>query len=121
MLIKNYWHRYIVWIGLIIALLPLLIIIHLQYRSLCELEQTSTNSYKMAVKTYLKSVVAQLEEDYRINAEKTLNPFVDVFTQENNLDNKALSVKHWPGAKQIFIVSFDEEGAPLTHFYNSST
>ncbi|KAF0248908.1 MAG: hypothetical protein FD167_1692, partial [bacterium] len=121
MLIKNYWHRYIVWIGLVAALVPLLIIIHLQYRSLRELEQASASSYKMAVKTYLKSVVAQLEEDYRTNAEKTLSPFVDIFTRQEDLSNKSLEIKYWAGAKKVFIVSFNEQGAPLTYFYNPIT
>ena len=121
MLIKNYWHRYIVWIGLVAALVPLLIIMHLQYRSLRELEQASASSYKMAVKTYLKSVAAQLEEHYRTNAQQELAPFVNIFAQQKDLSNKSLEIKHWAGAKQVFIVSFNEEGAPLTYFYNSIT
>ncbi|MBI4853255.1 MAG: GHKL domain-containing protein [Acidobacteria bacterium] len=121
MAIKNYWQQYIVWIGLVIALVPLLIIMKLQYRSLCELEQTSTVSYRMAAKTYLKSVVAELEQDYRLQAEQLLNSLAKEVTQQQYSDIKTSEIKLWDGAKQIFFVSFNEQGDSSTYFYNPTT
>lgn len=121
MLIKNYWRQYIVWIGLVIALVPLFIIMRLQYKFLCELEQASTVSYKMAVKNYLKSVVSLIEEDYREQAEHSLKPLVDAFTSQSYSNNNTVDIKPWEGAKQLFVVTFDENGDSTTHFYNPIT
>ena len=65
-------HR-ILWAGFLVVIVPLLIILGLQYKSLVKLETASAIARKVTLKNYLEAVATEVHYFYRTNAERALN------------------------------------------------
>src|SRR3954453_157296 len=74
--------RYTQWIGFTAVLIPLLVLLALQYRSLARLDQTATLVHKAGLKKFLEAVTTDVDYFYRTNAERVLDLPAAVFTQD---------------------------------------
>ena len=106
--------RHTLWIGMAAVLVPLLVLLALQYRWLVELDQGSAKIHKATLNTFLEGVLAEVDYTYR-EAGHALDLPAMVFTQ-NDLAKAALYFKKKgpKGAKRLFVVSFVAgDGEPL--------
>ena len=116
MKIRGPLHRQTLWIGFIAVLVPLLILLGMQYRWLVKLDHTSALAHQATLSNYLEAVASEVHYFYSGVAERGLNLPASVFTQ-NRLDKAALYFKKKgiEGAKRLFVVNFsdEKEGYPL--------
>jgi len=113
--------RRTLWLGFAAVLLPLALMLCLQYRWLVKLEEASAAARQAALTNYLEAVAGEVELFYTGNAERVLNIPAYVFTQ-GRLDKAALYFKKKApeGVRRLFVVSFvgDTPGRPL--YFNPS-
>src|SRR5262245_60038869 len=110
--IRRPLHRQTLWIGFIAVLVPLLILLGLQYRWLVKLDHTSALAQQATLSNYLEAVTSEVKYFYSGVAERGLNVPVSVFTQ-GRLDKAAhyFKKKGVEGARRMFVVDFvDKEG-----------
>ncbi|HEX3554973.1 MAG TPA: HAMP domain-containing sensor histidine kinase [Thermoanaerobaculia bacterium] len=110
--------RYTHWIGFTAILIPLLVLLALQYRSLVRLDQTSALVHKAVLNNFLEAVSSEVDYFYRNNAERLLDLPAAVFTQ-GQLAKAAVHFKKKgvEGVKRLFVVNLqDMKGNPL-YFY----
>ncbi len=116
MKIRGPLHRQTLWIGLVAVLVPLLILLGLQYRWLVKLDSTSALAHQATLSNYLEAVASEVQYFYSGVAERGLNLPASVFTQ-HRLDKAAhyFKKKGVEGARRLFVVNFVEEkdGYPL--------
>src|SRR5688572_15972959 len=116
MKIRRPLHRQTLWIGFIAVLVPLLILLGLQYRWLVKLDQTSALAQQATLSNYLEAVASEVQYFYSGVAERGLNLPASVFTQ-NRLDKAAhyFKKKKVEGARRLFVVNFtgNKEANPL--------
>jgi signal transduction histidine kinase len=106
------------WVGFLAVLVPLLVLLWLQYRWLVQLDQASAIAQKATLNNYLEAVVSDVETTYRQNAERVLNLSPNYFTQDR-LEKAAYHFKKKgvEGAKRLFVVSFaDGPDGDLLYF-----
>jgi signal transduction histidine kinase len=111
--------RYTHWIGFTAILIPLLVLLALQYRSLVRLDKTSALVHKAGLNNLLEAVAKEVDYFYRDNAEHLLDLPASVFTQGQIA--KAASYfkkKGVEGVKRLFVVSLLNDDGPL-YFYPS--
>jgi signal transduction histidine kinase len=118
--LKMFLRRRVFWVGFIAAMIPLMILLRLQYNSLVELERTSVIDYKTALKNDLEAIAAEVKYFYGTTAEQKLNiPAVALTEQKQSTlcfrGNKP------SGAKLIFVADFTGKGEPEIHFYNPAS
>jgi signal transduction histidine kinase len=94
-------------VGLAAVLLPLVILLGLQYRWLVELDHTSAKAQEATLDNYLEAVADKVETRYRNDAERLLNLPAYLFTQDR-LDKAAIYFKKKgvTGARRLFVASF---------------
>ena len=109
--------RYTHWIGFTAILIPLLVLLALQYRSLVRLDQTSSLVHKAVLNNFLEAVSSEVDYFYRNNAERVLSLPASVFTR-SQLAEAAVHFKKKgvEGVKRLFVVSLLNEDGPL-YFY----
>jgi signal transduction histidine kinase len=118
MKIRRPLHRQTLWIGFVAVLVPLLILLGLQYRWLVKLDSTSALAQQATLSNYLEAVTSEVQYFYSGVAERGLNLPASVFTQ-NRLDKAAhyFKKKGVEGASRLFVVNFvddkDGDGYPL--------
>jgi signal transduction histidine kinase len=111
--------RYTHWIGFTAILIPLLVLLALQYRSLVRLDKTSALVHKAGLNNLLEAVAKEVDYFYRDNAEHLLDLPASVFTQ-GRIANAAsyFKKKGVEGVKRLFVVSLLNDDGPL-YFYPS--
>ena len=112
--------RYTQWLGFTAVLIPLLVLLALQYRSLARLDQTSALVHKAVLNNFLEGVAKEVDYFYRNNAEHLLDLPASVFTQ-NQLAKAAVHFKKKgvEGVKRLFVVSFQDGDDRPRYFYPS--
>jgi len=97
--------RHTLWIGMAAVLVPLLVLLALQYRWLVKLDQGSQKIHSATLNTLLEGVATEVEYTYR-NDEPVLDLPPSVFTQ-NDLHKAAVYFKKKgpKGAKRLFVAS----------------
>jgi signal transduction histidine kinase len=115
----RFFRRNILWVGFLAVIVPLIIILGLQYESLAELEKTSAVAHKVHLKNYLWDVATEVEEFYRSSAEEVLDLPYGTLSEEH-LDKLGLHFKRrtLQGARRIFVVVFDRHGSCQVYFYD---
>jgi signal transduction histidine kinase len=105
--------RYNRWIGFVAVLLPLAILLGLQYRWLRELDHFSERAHKAQVASLLEAVSKNVEYSYA-DAGQILDLQPSVFTQ-HQLDRAAhlFKKKGVVGVTRLFVMNLREEGEPL--------
>ncbi|MFY9823789.1 MAG: HAMP domain-containing sensor histidine kinase [Thermoanaerobaculia bacterium] len=112
--------RYTHWIGFTAILIPLLVLLALQYRSLVRLDQASALVHKAVLNNFLEAVSSEVDYFYRNNAERVLSLPASVFSP-GRLREAAFHFKKKgvEGVKRLFVVNLQEgDGNPL-YFYPS--
>lgn len=101
------------WIGFVAVLLPLAILLGLQYRWLRELDHFSERAYKAQVASLLEAVSKNVEYAYA-DAGQILDLQPTVFTQ-HQLDRagRLFKKKGVVGATSLFVMSLRDEKEPL--------
>src|SRR5690242_1961259 len=98
--------RYTQWLGFTAVLIPLLVLLALQYRSLARLDQTSGLVHKAGLNNLLKAVTKEVDYFYRDNAEHLLNLPASVFTQRQTWTAAShFKKKDVEGVKRLFVQS----------------
>ena len=111
--------RYTQWIGFTAVLIPLLVLLVLQYRSLARLDRTATQVHKAGLSNFLEAVTTDVDYFYRANAERTLDLPASVFTQDQLYKAAHLFKKKGvKGVKRLFVQSFLNNDGAL-YFYSS--
>jgi signal transduction histidine kinase len=109
--------RQTLWAGFVAVLVPLAVLLVLQYRWLRQLDNTSGIVHRATLVNFLEGVAAEVEYSYRNDAERLLNLPAATFTSEDHLQKAAhyFKKKGVEGASRLFVVSFaqDPDGAVL--------
>lgn len=116
--------RRTLWLGFAAVLVPLAVLLALQYRWLVELEHASEASRQAALSNYLEAVAGEVGLFYTSTGERVLNVPAYVFTQ-GRLDKAAMHFKKKApeGVRRLFVASFvgEARGQPLFLDPSSST
>jgi signal transduction histidine kinase len=105
------FRRRTLWAGFLAVLLPLGILLVLQYRWLIELDDASEIAHQASLDNYLAAVANDIEYSYTKRGERLLNLPASVFTQ-HHLEKAAshFKKKGVEGASRLFVVSFVSQG-----------
>jgi signal transduction histidine kinase len=95
------------WAGFVAAVVPLLVLLGLQFVWLRRLERVSAIAHKAALNNYLEAVGTEVQYFYRSAAERALNLPAVIFTG-GDLEKAALlwKAKPTPGASRLFLVDY---------------
>lgn len=113
--------RRTLWAGFAAVLIPLVVLLALQYRWLVKLDRSSKIVHKATLSGFLDSVSKEVEFTYKEKGERLLNLPASVFTYDR-LEKAAHHFKKKrgegagvEGARRLFVVSFvnGHEGKPL--------
>ncbi len=102
------------WIGFLAVLIPLVVLLTLQYRWLVDLEQKSGLASRAAMSNFLDGIANKIEYTYRSEAERMLNVPPSLLT-ENKFGKIAYHFKKKQGRgkyaahKALFIFDFSTE------------
>ena len=96
--------------GLLAVVLPLVVLLGVQFVWLVRLERAQAIAHEAAFESFLGSVGTQIEYTYRETAERSLNLPASLFTQDH-VPKAAYYWKQRPakGAKRLFLVDFTHE------------
>jgi len=113
--------RRVLWLGFVAVLVPLVVMLALQYRWLVKLDHASHEAHNAALAKYLEAVTDKTASFYTWNAEKALNLPAALFT-EDRLEEAAwyFKKKSPQGARQLFAVSFTGEGEGQPLYFSPS-
>jgi signal transduction histidine kinase len=112
--------RRILWAGLAAVMLPLAVLLALQYWWLSELEHNSAIARKATLNNYLETITKEVHYFYYKISERTLNLPAELFSETKLM--KAASYykkKEVPGARRLFVVSYKTKDSLL--FFNEKT
>jgi signal transduction histidine kinase len=112
--------RRVLWAGLVAVLLPLAILLGLQYWWLADLERNSAIARKATLNNYLEAITKEVHYFYYKISERTLNLPAEIFT-EHKIEKAAFHFKKKsvPGAERLFIISF--KGKYTTYFFDDES
>jgi signal transduction histidine kinase len=99
--------RRILWAGVLVVVLPLLVLLGLQYLWLADLEHNSAIAREATLTNYLGAISKEVHYFYLKTAQRVLNLPPEVFSKEGIQKIGVYFKKRaTPGAKQLFVVSF---------------
>jgi len=109
--------RRVLWAGVLAVLLPLAILLGLQYLWLADLERNSAIAREAALKNYLETITKEVHYYYWKISERALNLPPEIFVEKKLEKASAyFKKKEIKGAKRLFVVSF--LGREPVLFYN---
>jgi len=113
----SFFKRHVLWLGLGAALVPLLVLLGLQYWWLTDLQQSSAIARQATLDNFLEAVATHIEFFYKKSAERHLNLPSLIFT-ENKIHKAAYLFRNkWPeGVRSVFIHSFLPGSGHGTYF-----
>ena len=102
--------RHSLWAAFAGVLLPLVVLLGLQFVWLRRLQETSTIARRAALDNYLEAIGTEVQYFYRAAAERALNIPSEIF-KEGRLDQLAAqwTQKPVPGVSRLFVVDFTRE------------
>src|SRR2546428_6642954 len=102
--------KHTLWVGFLAVLLPLLVMLGVQFVWLARLEQVSAIAQKVTHNNYLEAIGTEVQFYYRSTAERALNIPATLFTRRR-LDEVAIFWKKKPveGVKRLFLVDFSRD------------
>jgi signal transduction histidine kinase len=113
--------RRTLWAGFAAVLIPLVVLLALQYRWLVKLDRSSKIVHKATLSGFLDSVSKEVEFTYKEKGERLLNLPASVFTNDrlekaaHHFKKKGTEGAGVEGARRLFVASFvnGREGKPL--------
>lgn len=112
MRIEGLRRRYALGVGFVAVLVPLLVLLGLQYRWLVKLDESSEIVHRATLNSFLESVASEVEHFYSSYAERMLDLSPTVFSP-GHLDKAAYHFKKKgvEGVQHLFVMSFlNDEG-----------
>ena len=110
--------RRALWLGFLVASLPLAVLLVLQFRWLAELETTSAIAHRATLDNYLETVAREVEYRFQKSGERALNlsPWVLI---EDDLEKAAHHFAKKPvyEARRLFLADFELAGERGTHLF----
>ncbi|MGD8374947.1 MAG: ATP-binding protein [Acidobacteriota bacterium] len=108
--ITYFLKRHNLWMGFLAVLVPLGLLLSMQYDALAKLERYSAMAHKTAMENFLEAVGSNVRYFYTSLAERTLNLPASVFTEEG-MERAALHWRKVPaqGASRLFLVSYTDD------------
>jgi signal transduction histidine kinase len=112
--------RRLLWAGLAAVLLPLAVLLALQYWWLTDLERNSAIARKATLNNYLETITKEVHYFYYKISERALNLPAEIFT-EHKIEKAAyhFKKKSIPGARRLFIVSYEDSYS--LYFFDDET
>ena len=105
-MIKSFVKRHALWVGFIAVLLPLAVLLSLQYVWLVDLQKKSAVAENAYLRNSLEAVSSRIEYFYRAQAEHALNLPGALFSMDTPKKVARYLVKRKPeGAKALFVVN----------------
>ncbi len=99
--------RRVLWAGLLAVLLPLAVLLALQYWWLADLERNSAIAREATLKNYLETITKDVHYFYWKISERALNLPPEIFGEKKTAKAAGyFKKKEIEGARQLFIVSF---------------
>jgi signal transduction histidine kinase len=96
--------RRVLWTGFFAVLVPLVVLLALQYKWLSRLEKTSAIAEKATLANYLEAVSSKVEYFYRKQAERGLNIPEGLLADDNPQKvGQYFRKKHVEGARHLFV------------------
>jgi signal transduction histidine kinase/HAMP domain-containing protein len=96
------------WLGFAAVVVPLAILLVLQFRTLAELEQASAAAHRLALKGYARTVLRTTESFYRQKADEALAVPPSLLDPANrSVLGGRFAAAGGEGVKRFFIMSFD--------------
>ncbi|MGD9020608.1 MAG: HAMP domain-containing sensor histidine kinase [Lysobacterales bacterium] len=112
--------RRVLWAGLAAVLLPLGILLGLQYCWLTELEENSAIAREASLNNYLETITKEVHYFYYKISERTLNLPAEIYTEERIAKSAAwFKKREIPGARRLFVVSYENNAT--IRFFNAKT
>lgn len=116
--IREFFKKHRLWVAFVVVLMPLIILIGLQYVWLTRLAKLSAVANQAALTNYVQAIGSEVQYFYQSRAERALNIPASLFTQRQ-IHKVA---RHWQtkpveGVRQLFLVDFtqDQFGRFLTY------
>jgi signal transduction histidine kinase len=108
--VRGFLRRHSLWAGFVGALLPVGILLSLQFVWLSRLERMSTMAQQAAMQNYLEGVGSQIQYAYRSAAERALNLPPSILLQ-GNLEEVAWAwaKKPVPAARRLFLMDYTRD------------
>ncbi|HYS78099.1 MAG TPA: HAMP domain-containing sensor histidine kinase [Candidatus Dormibacteraeota bacterium] len=102
--------KHTLWVGFLAVLLPLLVMLGVQFVWLARLEQVSAIARKVTHSNYLEAIGTEVQFYYRSTAERALNIPATLFVRKR-LDEAAIFWKKKPvqGVRRLFLVDFTRD------------
>jgi signal transduction histidine kinase len=116
---RTFFKRRMLWVGFVAVLVPLTVLLALQYRWLAALEQTWTLAHKTTLDSFLEDVATRVELFYGETGESTLRLPSSVF-REGQLGRAADHFRNAPKdvAAVLFAVRFYGEESSTLRMYS---
>jgi signal transduction histidine kinase len=113
--------RRTLWAGFAAVLIPLVVLLALQYRWLVKLDRSSKIVHKATLSGFLDSVSKEVEFTYKEKGERLLNLPASVFTNDR-LEKAAhhFRKKGVEGARRLFVASFVNGHDGKAYFFEPS-
>ena len=112
--------RRILWAGVLAVLLPLAVLLALQYWWLADLERNSAIARKATLDNYLETITKEVHYFYWKISERALNLPPEIFTDEGiKKAGYYFKKKEIVGAKRLFVVSYKTKHS--IYFYDPKT
>lgn len=109
----------LLWIGVAAVVVPLIVLMALQYRWLTDLERNSVVSRRAALENYLQAINQDIHYFYMTTAERTLNLPPPAYTEETiQTAVHFFESRDVAGVARFFIVTF--QPIPTLFFYDPS-
>lgn len=102
--------RHTLWMGFVVVLVPLVILLVVQYRSLMDLQTQSAIARQAALSNYLDAVGSEVRYFYLSSAERVLNLPASIFAT-GQLDRAVSWWENKPlaGARRLFLVDLTRD------------
>jgi signal transduction histidine kinase len=106
-------------LGFMVAVIPLLLLLGLQYLWLAKLQKTSAIAHKAYLGHYVEAVATRVDYFYRSSAERSLNVPAEMFWDLDRYElAKHFKKKPIKGAREVFVLYFQEDGLAKLLFYD---
>ena len=105
--IALFFKKHTLWLGFLAVLVPLMVLLGLEFTSLTKLRRVSAIAHKAALNNYLEAIGTEVQYFYRSSAERALNVPAALFTQ-GRLDEVAYHWKKKPveGVSRLFLADY---------------
>jgi len=117
--VRSFLKRHPLWLGFTAAVIPLLLLLGLQYLWLAKLQKTSAIAHTAYLGHYLESVASRIRYHYRAIGERSLNLPASLFEDFDPEEvAKHFNRKPIKGAREVFVLHFVRDNRAQLLFYD---